>query len=106
MTKFTTTDKAMVMKRAWRFFKTNPEKYDFATALKMAWEDVKAIKAEAVKVGEPVKTYVDWLAMGREVAHGVTAVFKLNLNDAKTKTGKRLTPFFGYRGTVAIGWNE
>ena len=107
MKKYTTTDKREVMVRAWRLFRAN-RFGTFATCLKMAWEDVKAIraaKAEA-KVNEPVKTYIEWQAMGREVAHGLTNLFKVVLNDAKTKNGKRVNVFFGYTQTVALGYGD
>ncbi len=104
MTKITNVDKKMVMNRAHKFFREGMG--EWAECLRNAWADVKAIKVAKAKVNEPVMTYVDWLAIGREVAHGVKAIFKVVLHDAKTKNGTRVTPFFGYTDTVAFGWNE
>ena len=105
MRKVTTTDKRTVMTRAWTFFRAN-RFGTFSDCLRLAWADLKKVNEAKAQFTEPAMRYIDWQNLGRDVAHGMTALFKVVLTDAKTKNGTRVVPFFGYTQTVAIGWNE
>ena len=84
-----------IMSAAWRIFRKGVQ--SFAVALRMAWANAKthnAAKAEA-GISEETHTWAGWRDLGYEVAHGSTALYKAIFNDPATKSGTRVTCYFG-----------
>lgn len=84
-----------IMHNAWRFFRKGVE--TFALALRMAWANAKAHNEAKAAAGvtEQTHTWAGWKALGYEVAHGSTALYKINLADPSTKKGTRIQSYFG-----------
>ena len=84
-----------IMHNAWKFFRKGVE--TFALALRMAWANAKAHNAAKAAAGitEQTHTWAGWKALGYEVAHGSTALYKATLIDPTTKKGTRIQSYFG-----------
>ena len=69
----------------------------FAEALRMAWANAKTHNAakEAAGINEETHTWAGRRDLGYEVAHGSTALYKAIFADPATKSGTRVTCFFG-----------
>ncbi|MBE6981741.1 MAG: hypothetical protein E7437_05400 [Ruminococcaceae bacterium] len=84
-----------VMGAAWRIFRKGVQ--SFAVALRMAWANAKAhnvAKAEA-GVSEETHTWTGWRDLGYEVIHESKALYRAILSDPATKSGTRVTCYFG-----------
>lgn len=94
-------DRKAIMAKAHKLYRTF--RYGtFANALKLAWQDAKAVAEIRAEHGE-VRTWYGWTLVGREVIHEQHAVAKVKLADPKTADGTRLTPFFTYEQTCELG---
>lgn len=94
-------NKRIIMETAHRLYRSG--RYGtFANALRIAWNDEKAVARIRKRHGE-VHTWYGWTLLGREVLHDEHAVEKVTLADAKTKSGTRLVPFFTYEQTCELG---
>ncbi len=85
-----------IMKAAWKFFRKGVS--SFAVALRMAWANPKthnAAKAEA-GITEETHTWSGWRDMGYMVIHESKALYKAVINDPTTKSGTRVTCYFGF----------
>lgn len=76
-----------IMLRAWKHYKANKE-LSFAECLHRAWLSEKALEINqkrieeartAAGVTEEARTWSDWKKFGREVVHGMKAVFHVAL---------------------------
>lgn len=88
-------DLSSIMSAAWRIFRKGVQ--SFAAALRMAWANAKthnAAKAEA-GIGEETHTWAGWRDLGYEVIHESKALYRAILNDPATKSGTRVTYYFG-----------
>ena len=88
-------DLSNIMSIAWRIFRKGV--LSFAAALRMAWANAKAhnaAKAAAV-IGEETHTWAGWHDLGYEVIHESKALYKAILADPATKSGTRVTCYFG-----------
>ena len=84
-----------IMSAAWKIFRKGIQ--SFAVALRMAWANAKAhntAKAEA-GISEETHTWSGWKLLGYEVIHESKALYKAILSDPATKSGKRVTCYFG-----------
>lgn len=84
-----------IMAEAWKIFRKGVA--SFSIALKMAWANAKqhnAVKA-ATRISEETHSWAGWKALGYEVQHGSTALYKVVIADPATKTGQRTKAFFG-----------
>ena len=84
-----------IMSAAWKIFRKGIQ--SFAVALRMAWANAKAhntAKAEA-GISEETHTWSGWKSLGYEVIHESKALYKAILSDPATKSGKRVTCYFG-----------
>ena len=84
-----------IMRTAWKFFRKGIE--SFATALRMAWANAKAHNAAKAEAGvkEETHTWAGWRDLGYEVIHESKAMYKAVLADPSTKSGSRMTCYFG-----------
>ncbi len=85
-----------IMKSAWRMFRKGVS--SFAVALRMAWANAKthnAAKAEA-GITEETHTWSGWKDLGYEVIHESKALYKAIISDPATKSGTRVTCYFGF----------
>ena len=84
-----------IMAVAWKIFRKGVA--SFATALRMAWANAKAhIEATAAAgITEETHTWSGWRALGYEVLHESKALYKALLVDPTTKSGTRITCYFG-----------
>lgn len=84
-----------IMKTAWRFFRKGVE--NFAVALRLAWANAKAhnIAKDTAGIQEETHTWAGWLDLGYEVIHESKALYKAILSDPATKSGTRVTCYFG-----------
>ena len=85
-----------IMHNAWRFFRKGIK--SFAVALRMAWQNAKAQREakSAAGITEETHTWSGWKALGYEVIHESKALYKAVLVDPATKSGSRVTCYFGY----------
>ena len=84
-----------IMSAAWKIFRKGIQ--SFAVALRMAWANAKAhntAKAEA-GISEETHTWSGWKSLGYEVIHESKALYKAILSDPATKSGTRVTCYFG-----------
>ena len=84
-----------IMRSAWTIFHKGVQ--SFAVALRMAWANAKAhnvAKAEA-GISEETHTWAGWKNLGFEVIHESKALYKAVITDPATKSGKRVTCYFG-----------
>lgn len=88
-------DLSSIMSAAWRIFRKGVQ--SFAMALRMAWANAKAHNAAKEQAGitEETHTWAGWRDLDYEVAHGSTALYKAILSDPTTKSGTRVTCYFG-----------
>ena len=84
-----------IMNAAWRIFRKGVQ--SFAVALRMAWANAKAHKAAKATAGitEETHTWAGWKNLGYEVIHESKALYKAILADPATKSGTRVTCYFG-----------
>ena len=84
-----------IMYTAWNLFRKGVE--TFAAALRMAWENAKAHNAAktAAAVTEETHTWAGWKDLGYEVIHESKALYRAILHDPTTKSGSRVTCYFG-----------
>ena len=84
-----------IMSAAWRIFRKGAQ--SFAEALRAAWANAKAHNAakSAAGINEETHTWAGWRDLGYEVAHGSTALYKAIFSDPATKSGTRVTCYFG-----------
>ena len=84
-----------IMQSAWAIFRKGV--VSFAEALRMAWANAKAHNAakESAGVVEETHTWAGWKRLGMEVIHGSTALYKATISDPTTKSGTRITAYFG-----------
>ena len=84
-----------IMSAAWKIFRKGIQ--SFAVALRMAWANAKAhntAKAEA-GISEETHTWSGWKSLGYEVIHESKALYKAILSDPATKSGTKVTCYFG-----------
>ena len=91
-----------IMRAAWRIFRKGVE--SFATALRMAWANAKAHRAakSAAGITEETHTWSGWRELGLEVIHGATTLYKVLILDPTTKSGTRVTCYFGLSQVQAM----
>ena len=84
-----------IMSAAWKIFRKGVQ--SFAVALRMAWANAKAHNAAKAEAGisEETHTWSGWKLLGYEVIHESKALYKAILSDPATKSGKRVTCYFG-----------
>ncbi|MBR5862094.1 MAG: hypothetical protein IKZ08_02070 [Bacteroidales bacterium] len=84
-----------IMSAAWKIFRKGIQ--SFAVALRMAWANAKAHNAAKAEAGisEETHTWSGWKLLGYEVIHESKALYKAILSDPATKSGKRVTCYFG-----------
>ena len=84
-----------IMAAAWKIFRKGVQ--SFAVALRMAWANAKVHMAakEAAGITEETHTWSGWKNLGYEVIHESKALYKAILSDPSTKSGKRVTCYFG-----------
>ena len=104
-------DLSTIMLRAWRLYR-GKEQISFAEALHRSWlsakaEPINAVRIEEAKavagVEEQTETWAGWKKLGREVLHGSTALFGVDLiwgskGDGATYKAR----FFGLSQTAEI----
>ena len=84
-----------IMNAAWKLFRKG--KQSFAAALRLAWANAKAHREAKAAAGitEDTHTWAGWRDLGYEVIHESKALYKVILADPATKSGTRLTCYFG-----------
>lgn len=84
-----------IMSAAWSIFRKGVK--SFAVALRMAWANAKAHNTAKAAAGitEETHTWAGWKRLGMEVTHGSTALYKAVIADPATKSGTRITAYFG-----------
>ena len=84
-----------IMHNAWRIFRKGIK--SFSVALRMAWQNAKAHRETKAAAGitEETHTWSGWKALGYEVIHESTALYKVVMHDPTTKKGSRVTCYFG-----------
>lgn len=84
-----------IMNAAWRIFRKGAQ--SFSLALQMAWANAKAHNAAKAEAGisEETHTWAGWKNLGFEVIHESKALYKAVITDPATKSGKRVTCYFG-----------
>ena len=89
-------DKKSIMVAAWKIFRKGVQ--SFGAALRMAWANAKAHRAakEAAGITEETHTWSGWRDIGYEVIHESKALYKAVLQDPTTKSGSRVTCYFGF----------
>ena len=88
-------DLSSIMSAAWRIFRKGVQ--SFAVALRMAWANAKAHNAAKEQSGitEETHTWAGWRDLGYMVAHESKCLYKAILADPTTKSGTRVTCYFG-----------
>ena len=88
-------DLSSIMSAAWRIFRKGV--HSFAVALRMAWANAKTHNAakEAAGISEETHTWAGWRDLGYEVIHESKALYRALLSDPATKSGTRVTCYFG-----------
>ena len=88
-------DLSNIMSAAWRIFRKGV--HSFAIALRMAWANAKAHNSakEAAGIDEETHTWAGWRDLGYEVIHESKALYKAIIADPNTKSGTRVTCYFG-----------
>ena len=86
---------SQIMSAAWRMFRKGVS--TFAVALRMAWANAKAHNEakEAAGIAEETHTWAGWKELGYEVIHESKALYRATLADPATKSGTRITCYFG-----------
>ncbi len=94
---------SQIMTAAWRMFRKGVS--SFAVALRMAWANAKAHNAakEVAGIVEECHTWSGWKALGYEVIHESKALYRVILEDPATKSGTRVTCYFGASQVQPIG---
>ena len=84
-----------IMKAAWGFFRKGVA--SFSAALRMAWANAKTHNAAKAASGitEETHTWAGWRDLGYEVIHESKALYRAILSDPATKSGTRVTCYFG-----------
>ena len=84
-----------IMNAAWRISRKGVQ--SFAIALRMAWANAKAHNTAKAAAGitEETHTWAGWSDLGYEVIHESKALYKAILSDPATKSGKRVTYYYG-----------
>lgn len=84
-----------IMGAAWKIFRKGVQ--SFAVALRMAWANAKAHNAakSAAGINEETHTWSGWKELGFDVIHESKALYKVMLSDPATKSGTRITCYFG-----------
>ena len=84
-----------IMSAAWRIFRKGVS--SFAVALRLAWANAKAHNAakEAAGITEETHTWAGWRDLGYEICHESKALYKAIQSDPATKSGARVTCYFG-----------
>lgn len=85
-----------IMTAAWRMFRKGVS--SFAVALRIAWANAKAHNAAKAEAGitEETHTWSGWQDMGFEVRHESKCLYRAILSDPTTKSGTRVTCYFGF----------
>ena len=88
-------NRAKIMSAAWRIFRKGVQ--SFGAALRMAWANAKAHMAakEAAGITEETHTWSGWKNLGFEVIHESKTLYKAVIADPTTKSGSRVTCYFG-----------
>ena len=88
-------DLSSIMSAAWRIFLKGVQ--SFSVALRMAWANAKTHNAAKAEAGicEETHTWAGWRDLGYEVIHESKALYKATISDPATKSGKRVTCYFG-----------
>ena len=88
-------NRSQIFANAWRFFKKGVS--TFSEALRLAWANAKAHNEAKAAAGitEEAHTWAGWKKLGYEVIHESKALFKVINDDPSTKSGKRVTCYFG-----------
>lgn len=96
-------NKSSIMAAAWRIFRKGVQ--SFSVALRMAWANAKAHNAAKAAAGivEEAHTWAGWRDLGYEVIHESRAMYKAILADPATKSGTRVTCYFGASQVHPIG---
>ncbi len=86
---------SQIMSAAWKMFRKGVS--SFAAALRMAWANTKSHNAakEAAGITEETHTWAGWKNLGYEVIHESKALYRAIINDPGTKSGTRVTCYFG-----------
>ena len=84
-----------IMSAAWKIFRKGVQ--SFAQALRMAWANAKSHNAakDTAGISEETHTWAGWKRLGFEVIHESKALYKAVIDDPSTKSGKRVTCYFG-----------
>lgn len=84
-----------IMSAAWRIFRKGIQ--SFSVALRMAWANAKAHNAAKSEAGitEETHTWAGWRDIGYEVVHESKALYRAIIHDPATKSGTRVTCYFG-----------
>lgn len=95
-------DTRAIMQEAWSFYRKGIQ--DFAQALGMAWDNAKTRREakETAGITEDTHTWAGWKALGYEVIHGSTSLYKVTLTDPTTKKGTRVQSYFGAHQTQPV----
>ena len=96
-------NKSRIMAAAWKIFRKGAQ--TFAAALRMAWANAKTHNAakEAAGINEETHTWSGWKNLGYEVIHESKALYKAIITDPATKSGTRVTCYFGVSQVQPIG---
>ena len=88
-------NRSKIMRVAWKLFRKGVQ--SFSAALRMAWSNAKLVNAvkKAAGITEETHTWAGWKALGYEVVHESKALFKAVVEDPTTKSGTRVTCYFG-----------
>ncbi len=86
---------SQIMSAAWKIFRKGVS--SFAVALRMAWANAKTHNAAKAAAGitEETHTWAGWKNLGFEVIHESKALYRAILADPATKSGTRVTCYFG-----------
>ena len=96
-------DKSRIMAAAWKLFRKGVQ--SFAAALRLAWANAKAHNAAKAAAGihEETHTWAGWRDLGFMVIHESKALYRAILSDPATKSGTRVTCYFGRSQVQTIG---
>ena len=88
-------DRKSIMAAAWKISRKGVQ--SFGAALRMAWANAKAHRAakEVAGITEETHTWSGWKNLGFEVIHESKALYKAVIADPTTKSGSRVTCYFG-----------
>ena len=88
-------NRSKIMRVAWKLFRKGAQ--SFSAALRMAWANAKIVNEvkKTANITEETHTWYGWKALGYEVVHESKALFKAVINDPATKSGTRVTCYFG-----------